>query len=182
MRSAAPPDAETDSLVALERTASTAEPAKLVQLLGDLERVKASVWQRLLLLVTTAQAGPTNPAEDLRHLTPQQVGETLSVKAAYVHELCRTGRIPAIKTGKYWMIPVARLRQWLAYQDCDIDGGQKTHVPSLYPPGHRRPTSRTALPVGAAEARSRVAERTADVERGRLEGDVTRVSRRGLHP
>jgi excisionase family DNA binding protein len=69
--------------------------------------------------VTTATARetppPADPVEDLRHLTPQQVAETLSLKAAYVHELCRTGRIPATKSGKYWMIPVAGLRRWLAY-------------------------------------------------------------------
>jgi len=144
MRSAAPPDGDTDPLAALERTASGAEPAKLVQLLGDLERVKASLWQRLLV-ATTSRAVPEapDPGSELRHLTPQQVGEILSLKAAYVHELCRTGRIPAMKSGKYWMIPVAGLRRWLAYQNRDVDGGLRTNLESLDSPGSTRPISRT---------------------------------------
>jgi excisionase family DNA binding protein len=130
--------------VVLERTASDAEPAKLVQLLGDIERLKASLWQRLLV-ATTSQASPAalDPESELRHLTPQQVGEILSLKAAYVHELCRTGRIPAIKSGKYWMIPVEGLRQWLAYQKHDVDGRTHAPVQSVNPRGDVRPLSHT---------------------------------------
>lgn len=148
MRPTAPPDGEADLLAALERTASEAEPAKLVQLLGDLERVKASLWQRLLV-ATTSQVAPGAPdlGSELRHLTPQQVGEILSLKAAYVHELCRTGRIPAIKSGKYWMIPVGGLRQWLAYQKGDIDGTAQAPVQSPNPRRDVRPLSLTG-PAG----------------------------------
>jgi len=147
MRAAGPPNGEADPLAALEGAASDAAPSTLIRFLGDLERVKASLWQRLLLLATTAQAGPTNPAEDLRHLTPQQVGEILSLKAAYVHELCRTGRIPAIKSGKYWMIPVEGLRQWLAYQKGDIDGTAQAPVQSPNPRRDVQPLSLTG-PAG----------------------------------
>lgn len=144
MRSAATPDAEADPLVALERTASDAEPPALIRLLGDLERLKASLWQRLLV-ATTTRAVPEvpDPVSELRHLTPQQVGEILSLKGAYVHELCRTGRIPATKSGKYWMIPVTGLRRWLAYQNRDVDGGLRTNLES-HTPGNARPVSRTS--------------------------------------
>jgi len=145
MRSAIP-DGESDPLAALERATTDGAPSTLIRLMGDLERLKASLWQRLLL-ATTAEAGPTNPAEDLRHLTPQQVGEILSLKAAYVHELCRTGRIPAIKSGKYWMIPVEGLRQWLAYQKGDIDGTAQAPVQSPNPRRDVRPQSLTG-PAG----------------------------------
>jgi hypothetical protein len=77
-------------------------------LLGDLGGLKATIWQRLLLITTTQLgAGPVDPIEDLRHLTAHQVGALLGLKAAYVHELCRTGRITATKSGKYWLIPLA---------------------------------------------------------------------------
>lgn len=136
MRSAEPPDVETDSLVALERAACDFEPPKLVRLLGDLERLKASLWQRLLVTTTTrAMPAATDPMSDLRHLSPRQVGEILSLKAAYVHELCRTGRIPALKSGKYWMVPVAGLRQWLAYQNSDVDGTPRARLESMNLPG-----------------------------------------------
>jgi hypothetical protein len=45
----------------------------------------------------------------------------LSVKPAYVHELCRTGRLQAMKSGKYWMISVAGLRRCLMSGNGDID-------------------------------------------------------------
>jgi excisionase family DNA binding protein len=86
---------------------------------------------------TTIQAAPPaiDPVEQLRHLTPQQVAEILSLKAAYVHELCRTGRIPAMKSGKYWMIPMAGLQEWLAYQERDVDRSVEIRLQSLNPPG-----------------------------------------------
>jgi excisionase family DNA binding protein len=51
------------------------------------------------------------------------VSALLNLKAAYVHELCHTGRLPAVKHGKAWLIPQAALRDRLAYRPGDIDGG-----------------------------------------------------------
>ena len=139
---------EPDLLVALERTIDTEEPPQLARLLGDLERVKASVWQRLVSVTITQLTPPaTDPAEELRHLTPHQVGALLGLKAAYVHKLCRSAKIPAIKSGKYWMIPVAGLRQWLAYPKRDIDEGAQRHVESLSPRGDM-PSTRLTGPAG----------------------------------
>ena len=91
-------------------------------LLGELERLKAMLWHRLVLAATPARTPAPERLEDLRHLTPQTAGELLSLKPAYVHELCRTGRLPATKSGKYWMIPVAGLRAWLTADTRDVDG------------------------------------------------------------
>jgi hypothetical protein len=108
MKPAARDDHGGNPIVILERAVSSAEPRQLAILLGDLERLKATIWQRLLLITTTQLgAGPVDPIEDLRHLTAHQVGALLGLKAAYVHELCRTGRITATKSGKYWLIPLA---------------------------------------------------------------------------
>ena len=63
-------------------------------------------------------------------VTPHQVAEILSLKATYVHELCRTGRLPAMKSGTYWMIPVVGLRQWLVYRKRDVDGSAQLAVES----------------------------------------------------
>jgi excisionase family DNA binding protein len=103
---------------------------------GDLERLKVMLWQRLLVAMTPrAMLEAADLAAELRHFTPQQVAEMLSLRAAYVHELCRSGRMPALKTGKYWMIPVAELGRWLAYQNRDVDGGLRTRLESPNPPG-----------------------------------------------
>ena len=78
---------------------------------------------------------PADGLEELRHLTPHQVSELLNVKPAYVHELCRTARIPALKSGKYWMIPLAGLRQWMTYQKGDIDQPPPGSLESVNPTG-----------------------------------------------
>lgn len=115
-------------------------------LLGALEQLKAVLWQRLLL-AATAQAAPpaSDPVDDLRHLTPHQVSELLNLKPAYVQELCRIGKIPATKSGKYWMIPVAALRRWL-YQNQDVDADARARLDSMSQRGENGPSPR----VGAA--------------------------------
>jgi hypothetical protein len=123
-----------DLLAGLERAAAEAQPSAIVALLGDLERLRALLWHRLA--VESAKASPAPPAdslEELRHLTPHQVGALLSLKPAYVHELCRTGRLSATKSGKYWMIAVAGLRQWLMSGNGDIDATVIEQLQSLPP-------------------------------------------------
>lgn len=111
---ASPSDESVPQLIlALERLAATARLDALAQLLGSLERLKAIAWGRLLATLVPAERPRTEPLEELRHLTPIQVAELLNLKEAYVHELCRSRKIPATKRGKYWIIPVAELRQWL---------------------------------------------------------------------
>jgi excisionase family DNA binding protein len=125
-----------DLLTGLERAAAGAEASTIVRLLGDLERLKALLWQRLAATVVRADAmdPPADDVEALRHLTPHQVAELLSIKPAYVHELCRTRRLPAMKSGKYWMISVAGLRRWLMSGNGDVDATVTERLQS--PPPH----------------------------------------------
>jgi excisionase family DNA binding protein len=120
------------TLATLERQAQAATTAEVIAVLGELERLKALLWHRLLgaVLMPAPDAG-----DDLRHLTPAQVAELLSLKEPYVHELCRTGRLPAIKRGKYWLISHAALRQHLAYPGGDVDAGGGSRLESLHPRG-----------------------------------------------
>jgi len=137
-----------DLLAGLERAVLEAEPPTIALLLGELERLKALLWHRLAAeIARTAPAPPAGGLDELRHLTPQQVGELLNLKPAYVHELCRTGRMPAVKSGKYWMIPVAGLRQWAAYRKGDVDPRHPEVLESLNPNGDtgRVRTSRPGL-------------------------------------
>ncbi len=130
-----------DHLGALGRIADAAAPAEAAVLLGELERLKALVWQRLIAAAAVAAAPPREALDDLRHVTPAQVAELLNLKEAYVHELCRTRRLPAVKHGKYWLIPQAALRQWLTYPVGDVDGSTVRRIAS---PNLREDTSRGA--------------------------------------
>jgi excisionase family DNA binding protein len=108
-----PDDTVSQLVSAFERAMDMANSGALAHLLGSLGRLKAIAWGRLLATSVPAERPRTEPLEELRHLTPIQVAELLSLKEAYVHELCRSRKIPATKRGKYWIIPVAELREWL---------------------------------------------------------------------
>ena len=124
--------AETRPLVAaLEHAAAAAQPLDMIALIGELERLKILLWHRLLTATAQAAATPIpDGLDDLRHLSPGQVAELLNVKPAYVHELCRTGRLAAIKEGKYWLIPQAALRERLMYRRSDIDPASEPRLQS----------------------------------------------------
>jgi len=63
MRSETPPDGHAELLVAIERATAGATPATIVRLLGDLERFKAILWQRLLLTATAPVVpAPSDPS------------------------------------------------------------------------------------------------------------------------
>lgn len=107
-----------------EQALASATPGSLPAVLGTLEKLKALAWARATDVVGSAE--PTraiNPLDELRHLTPLQVAELLNLKEAYIHELCRSGRIPAIKEGKYWLIPLSGLREWLGHARQSVDPG-----------------------------------------------------------
>jgi excisionase family DNA binding protein len=145
---------DTAQLVpALEQALDRVPSAAIPSLIGDLERLQALLSARLLR--ETWQAAPgarsVSALEDLQHLTPAQVAELLNLTEPYVHELCRTGRVQATKSGKYWMIPVAGLRRWLTYQNRDIDHSQS----SLLESPHQRRDRPASLLTGLARRPSR---------------------------
>jgi hypothetical protein len=159
MRSEGPSRDDTVArlLAELERAIGTTEVSVLQHLLASLEGLKATAWARLLSLARPEERRPAEPLEDLRHFTPVQVADLLGLKAAYVHELCRSRRLPAIKEGKYWMISIAGLRAWIAAARPGIDPASIARVASsdlgagnartrqAPGPGGRRP-SRKGLP------------------------------------
>ena len=143
-----PPD--TAQLVpALEQALGNLPSAAIPSLIGDLERLQALLAVRLLREAwqSAPSARAASALEDLQHLTPAQVAELLNLTEPYVHELCRTGRLQATKAGKYWMIPVAGLREWLVYPKRDVDDGGPRPVESPHPGGHVGPT-RLVGPAG----------------------------------
>jgi excisionase family DNA binding protein len=141
---------DTTQLVpALEQALDRVPSAAIPVLIGDLERLQALLSARLLREAWQAapHARGHSSLEDLQHLTPAQVAELLNLTEPYVHELCRSGRVQAMKSGKYWMIPVTGLREWLVYPKCDVDGGGPRPVKSPHPGGDVRPT-RVMGPAG----------------------------------
>lgn len=129
------PDAPA-AIATLERHLATVPLGDVPALLGDLERLRAALTARMLReAVAPPPPSPTTSVDDLRHLTPAQVAELLNLKEPYVHELCRSRKLPATKSGKYWIIPVAGLREWLMYRGGDIDRSAEPRLRSVSPLG-----------------------------------------------
>src|SRR5262249_28718633 len=80
------------ALKVLEQTITTVCPAQFPELVGELERLKALVFARLL-----QQPGP----EKGNLLDAQQVAVRLNIPVSYVYELARREALKAIKLGKY---------------------------------------------------------------------------------
>lgn len=112
----------TEALADAAKRLGTLPLDALAGFVAELERLRMLAWIRLVREAAPAPAGPSPaPLEELRHVTPADVAELLNLKEPYIHELCRTGKLPATKKGKYWIIPVAALREWLAYPRRDVD-------------------------------------------------------------
>jgi hypothetical protein len=104
-------------------------------LLAALERLRALALARLVAVTTNARPDrvDADSLDELRHLTPLQVAELLNLREAYVHELCRSSQMPAVKRGKYWMIPVVGLREWLTRSRRPIDPSRLNSLASCAP-------------------------------------------------
>lgn len=128
-----------------ELAAILADPANVAEVprdaipavLGELERLKTALWLRLLPDTPRAMTGdvPPDGLDGLRHVTPQRLSQLLDLKLAYVHELCRTGKLPATKSGKYWMISVVGVRNWLGSGPRQFDERAVAGLESLNPRG-----------------------------------------------
>jgi hypothetical protein len=123
----------TDRVLELVGNVSDVDPDQVVTLLGELERLRVRLLARVFAadLVVSRTVRETDPLSDLQHLTPQRVGALLDLKPTYVHELCRTGKLAATKSGKYWMVSVAGLRQWLRDEKRPIDGEAEVRLESV---------------------------------------------------
>jgi excisionase family DNA binding protein len=128
------PDPDPSIAIAtLERLGATLPHGAIAALLGDLERVRATLTARMIRETIAASApASTSPVDELRHLTPAQVAELLNLKEPYVHELCRSRRLPAMKSGKYWIISVTGLRQWLGSGRDGIDDARGARLESRH--------------------------------------------------
>jgi excisionase family DNA binding protein len=129
----------SEILTAFERAVASVTPGSLPALLGALEKLKALTWIRAVEAAgTSPNPGPDAALEELRHATPLQVAELLNLKEAYVHELCRSGRMPATKEGKYWLIPLSGLREWVRRSGHGVDGVPSPRLRSPKPEDTRR--------------------------------------------
>ena len=101
-----------DPLIALEAAVEQIPPSECPRWLGELERVKAILWQRLL---AAEHADCSREAADTpgRLLTIPQVAEILSIPESRAYELARQGQLRTVHIGKYIRVLEADLNQYV---------------------------------------------------------------------
>jgi excisionase family DNA binding protein len=87
-------------------------------LLAEAERLRVALWARLF---DVPERGGTAPPST-RLLTAPTVAEALGVPVSYVYELARTGRLPAVRFGKYVRFAPEALQEWQARHEERLDG------------------------------------------------------------
>jgi len=102
-------DRETGPLLtALEQAVQSLSASEIPALLGELERVKAIGWSRML----TGPASMKCEAEEL--LTMAEAAIRLSIPESRAYELARQKKLPAVRIGKYVRVSVQALAEYQA--------------------------------------------------------------------
>ena len=79
-------------------------------LIGELERMKALAWGKIL-------AGPAPVVREVEAvLTVPQVAQQLNMSAYRIYELCRTGNLQSYKCGKSVRVKPSAVSEYLAKQ------------------------------------------------------------------
>ncbi len=93
-------------LQALGDVSSTDIPS----LLGELERVRTTLWLRVL----SARYNPeqTKPAPSTDLMTVAEVARRLRFSRGHIYELVRSGDLAAVRDGRHVRIPAESLRDW----------------------------------------------------------------------
>jgi excisionase family DNA binding protein len=119
-------------------------------MLGELERLKAVLWTRLLgqaLVQTTWQS--QGLARENRLLSIPAVADLLGIPRGYAYELARRGQIPVIRFGRYVRVSSVDFHEWLSHHRANPLDHQSYMV---YKSG-RRPDDRKRAPTNQKAAR-----------------------------
>ncbi len=131
------PASLSDLFAAVERAAAGLPRDQVPALLGELERLRASLWGRVTSLQPCDNAHSAPQGADDRLLTVPEVAELLTMHVSSLYEMARRGELPSVRVGKHVRVPATALRQWLA---------QREHV------GYSaQPRGRSMKPAGAAK-------------------------------
>ncbi len=96
------------TLAALEQAVNSAPAEACPSLIGELERLKALAWGKLVT--------GTVPANGDDLLTIPEVAQRLKVSAYRAYELARRGLFPSIRLGKSVRVKPSAVAQFLAKQ------------------------------------------------------------------
>jgi excisionase family DNA binding protein len=111
------PASLSDLFAALERAAAGLPPDQVPALLGELERLRASLWGRVRSLQLCDDAYSAPQGGDDRLLTIPEVAELLTMHVSSLYEMARRGELPSVRVGKHVRVSATALRQWIAQRE-----------------------------------------------------------------
>ena len=102
----------TTAFTAVEQAIREAPAAEVPTLLGELERVKAIGWGRLVTPATPLP-GPQAGESEQGALTQEEVAARYRIPLRTVRRLTRTGRLPSYQLGRNRMVRPADVDRYL---------------------------------------------------------------------
>jgi excisionase family DNA binding protein len=134
-----------DLLVGLEGALNGLPSSDCAWVLGELERLKAVLWSRMVTV--SCGTASDQPRADAILLTLPQVAELLAIPTGHAYELARRDLLPVVRFGKYVRVSQASLTRWIGQQTTPqrrIDNGQLAFHSGIVTP-HRQ----TRMPAKA---------------------------------
>jgi excisionase family DNA binding protein len=104
----------SDLLTNLEGALDGLSPSDCAQALGDLERLKAILWHRMVAV--SCGTTSSQPRAEGMLLTLPQVAKLLAVPTGHAYELARRDVLPVVRFGKYVRVPHDSLTRWIGQQ------------------------------------------------------------------
>ena len=98
----------------LEEAVAQGEVVDIPGLLGELERLKAILWSRMVTVSYGTTSG--KQCSEATLLTLPQVATRLAIPEGRAYELARQGTLPTVRVGKYVRVPLAKFEIWVSQQ------------------------------------------------------------------
>lgn len=96
-------------IIELEHSIQDLSSEECPVLLGDLERLKAMAWGKIV-----ARQADNSQGEGAGLLTMTEAATRLSIPESRAYELARQGRLPAVRIGKYVRVSLQALAEYQA--------------------------------------------------------------------
>jgi excisionase family DNA binding protein len=100
-----------DTMGTLEKLVHSVSRSSLIDIIGNLERLKAITWARM---VSETRGDHTSRTNSASLLNMRQVAERLNIPLSRAYELARQGKLPAVHIGKYVRVSEAGLQEYQA--------------------------------------------------------------------
>jgi len=131
-------------------------PRDVAAIFGELERIRAVLWARMLMPRGSPERGAAEVVPTL--LTVAEVAAALRFSRGHVYELIRSGNLRAVRNGRAVRIPAGALAEWQTrHRTGPVDFADSVSLPSSddRPRGEAHPRGLGTQPAAVRRAAGR---------------------------